>query len=376
MRLCQYFFVLIAPLAGCFTLIFGYHIASTASGLEYKVTILHPMLDNYGTEALGGTGGIQVGSMRVNNGLRALLWNGTPESEIDLTPPAYDFSSATAAYGNKQVGYGGYYPTGNVYRAFLWYGSAASAVNLHPNDYYDSQAFGISGDSQVGLGHLTNSPISHALLWHGSAASVNDLNPIGITSSRALGVSGDKQVGVGDGHAFLWSGSAASAVDLHPAGYLSSDAFGVSGESEVGSARFAGSTDFRHAMLWKGNAASAVDLHPSWFYDSVATGVLGNLQIGFGQYFQNFFPHALLWNGTAESVIDLNQFLPPTVAGAEAFGISSDGTIVGRARDGNLNYYAIMWTPVPAIPEPSAAILLSGGVFAMGLWLRRNRSYR
>jgi hypothetical protein len=69
--------------------------------------------------------------------------------------------------------------------------------------------------------------------------------------------------------------------------------------------------------------------------------------------------HALLWNGTAQSVVDLHAYLaglPITFTDSTAGGITAGGVILGTARDGAHNSYAVMWIP---IPEPTTCTLLA-----------------
>ncbi len=121
--------------------------------------------------------------------IHAALWNGSPESALDLHPP---FADCDRSYGEDtdgvhQVGYGYFVSPDNLtpYRALLWEGSAASAVDLHPPAFTHSFAEGVSGDEQVGYAFntLEGDGYTRALLWRGSPESV-------ITSPSG-GVSGE-----------------------------------------------------------------------------------------------------------------------------------------------------------------------------------------
>jgi hypothetical protein len=94
-----------------------------------------------------------------------------------------------------------------------------------------------------------------------------------------------------------------------------------------------GSEDY-HATIWSNSAASAVDLNPDGYFNSRVTGMSAEFQVGDGWLggpanSPGATQHALLWHGTADSVIDLNQFLPPSIAGAEINGADANGNIVG-----------------------------------------------
>jgi hypothetical protein len=156
--------------------------------------------------------------------------------------------------------------------AILWSGSANSYVNLSPFPETHTRAYAISGDHQVGLinGISNGEWYQHAAMWSGTAASFVNLNPTGSTSSAALAVLGDRQVGgqwtrgrESGSHAGIWQGTADSFFDLHdllPANFRDTEAHGIgsdgtyiyvagSGVEKTGP----GPNDFRYlALLWKG----------------------------------------------------------------------------------------------------------------------------
>jgi hypothetical protein len=125
--------------------------------------------------------------------------------------------------------------------------------------------------------------------------------------------------------------------------------------------------------LWNGTAASVVDLNPVGFYHSKAVGVSGASQVGYGvDPATGGAQHALLWNGTAASAIDLHPYLTglgPAFVESYAQGIADNGTIVGWAQAGGVDY-AVLWTP---IPEPSAAALFACGAIAVAIIRHRKR---
>jgi hypothetical protein len=94
-----------------------------------------------------------------------------------------------------------------------------------------------------------------------------------------------------------------------------------------------GSGDY-HATIWSNSAASAMDLNPPGYFNSRVTGMSAEFQVGDGWFggpanSASATQHALLWHGTADSVIELNQFLPPSIAGAQINGTDANGNIVG-----------------------------------------------
>ena len=355
--------------------------------VTYTATLLHPS-DFQSTQATAVSGNAQVGGGRTPSSYswdHALVWNGTSNSWLDLTPPGFNVTIATGVAGGSQVGTGQGPVTADASHALLWHGSPNSFVDLNPNGFITTIATGLDASSQVGFGGgPATDNYQHALLWHNTADSVVDLNPAGFWQSTAMDVDGDSQVGDGtygisqflgrDDHALLWHGTADSVVDLHPPGFeFYTRATGVSGNSQVGYGRPV-NNDYPHALLWHGTADSVVDLHPAGFTESVARDVAGDLQVGWGDN------HALLWHGTADSVVDLHPFLAglgPNFIASVAQGVDEHGNIVGYAYytvdapydEPTGRFQAVLWTPVP---EPASALLCTTAI-ALGA-LRRRRS--
>ena len=249
---------------------------------------------------------------------------------VDLNPPGFGYTYAFATDGTHQVGEG---RSGGTEDALLWTGTATSVVDLKPVGAFNSAAFGTRDFYQVGTASTPLQP-SHATLWKGSAASAVDLNPIVTNATGTL---------------------------LYPASY----ALSVSGLQQVGFAYLANS-DFFHAMRWNGTAASAVDLDPSLLGEnsrSVAFDTNGTTQVGFGVGSATGLAyHAMAWSGTADSAIDLNDLLPFGAFLSTAMTIDAQGNIFGTATDLSGNTHAVEWSPVP---EPSSAMLLVCGIFAV-----------
>jgi uncharacterized membrane protein len=152
---------------------------------------------------------------------RALLWNGTPESAVDLHPldPSIGWTTGYGIWGNSQVGAGlkfGATPADNDFHAFLWHGSAETAVDLHPEHFLDSYAIGVAGNWQAGYGRVKSGSFKHALRWNGTPDSAVNLHTylaglsISFTESQALAVNENGDVvggasdAVGHTYAILW----------------------------------------------------------------------------------------------------------------------------------------------------------------------------
>lgn len=307
----------------------------------------------------------------------ALVWLSSGNA-VDLGPSSsfnFTYTVADATDGSQQVGYG---PVSGDYQAVLWSGSSSSAVALNPSGYDQSEAAGVGGGQQVGWGE--GSPTGgaeNALLWTGSAGSALNLNPSGYSSSIAYGTNGTQQVGQavnGDGsqHALLWNGSATNYVDLGPS-FLAdggSVAYGVGGNQQVG-AGFGSATDENdHALLWTGTAGSAVDLNPTGYDSSYANATNGAEQVGYGLTSGTGQANALAWDGSAASFVDLQTLLPGGVTWTQSYAnsIDANGDIFGIAygtNNGNNVVYAVEWTDVFSVPEPSSLCAIALGSIAL-----------
>ncbi len=350
----------------------GLLLASVANA-QYTVEVLHsplvPAANSYGA---GAGSGQQVGhtNLFLFGPSRALLWEGSAKSLVDLHPAGWDASYAMATDGKHQVGWRERH-TGNVGQfATMWSGSAKSWINLHDPTYNETNAFGISGDMQVGMGFITNVG-ARAVMWRNTAASLVSLHPQGFDRSWAWATDGEQQVGFAQEtnarHAALWTGSAKSYVDLHPTGYGISEALGVADDQQAGFASFMGRA---HAILWFGSGENYVDLNPGKDLGSRARATNGINQVG--EYGSGSTPlHAAIWTGSASSMIDLHDDLPSEYHGAGEFsratGIDESGNIVGWATHvATGDDHAVLWRPVPEISP-----MFSLGLLALCSILRR-----
>ena len=187
--------------------------------------------------------------------MRALLWEGSAESCIDLTPSGYVDGFAHATNGTQQVGT---VSNNSGYYALLWNGSASDYVVLNPTGCLEAEAYGIYGTQQVGSAYMDNR--THAFIWNGSANDYIDLNPDWFWNTEALATNGVQEVGNGfspitggNYHALAWSGSAASCIDLHqflPTGFTSSKAEGIDNYGNIVGYALDSSNNY-HAMLWQ-----------------------------------------------------------------------------------------------------------------------------
>lgn len=111
--------------------------------------------------------------------VRALLWQGSADSLVDLHPEAYYSSVAAGTNDHAQVGFVQPHPGGwDARRAAFWAGSADSFVDLHAHlegEFMASQAISIDADGVIhGMGLRPNGnghPMWHAVVWTPVAAN-------------------------------------------------------------------------------------------------------------------------------------------------------------------------------------------------------------
>jgi hypothetical protein len=324
-------------------------VAGAHAQAQWKVTNLHPRDLPSGTDSYGlaTTDTQQVGYYVIAGPFSpvstAVMWTGTAESYVILGEE--DNSYANDTNGTQQVG-------AIAPHAVLWNGSADSVVELTPRGFLNSYAYGISGTQHVGWAAPTPGA-QHACLWNGDAQSYVSLHPAGWDTSVAYGTSGTQQVGQAflirdlTVHASLWTGTAESWVDLHPADATASIAFATSGTQQVGYVYLPRSSQY-HASLWSGTAESWVDLHPAGARGSGAYDIWMDYQVGYVDI--DNVVRAALWKGTAESWIDLSTYLPPGFGQTFASGVWSEGSSIKVIGYGYntiaLRNHALLWTSI------------------------------
>jgi len=246
----------------------------------------------------------------------------------------------------------------NPYRALVFNGTAASGVDLTPAGSYSAFASTVDGGLQGGWTKAVQGGVLHPVIWFGTAASIVNLLPSGADSGSVRGIKSGTEVGrvhltgMPDGiyHAAIWKGTAASFVDKNPNGYQDSsfDAFAGNGfvghgiKSDVTLTSDLGRDV--HALLWVGN--KVVDLNPG--PDKATWAVAGNSTYQVGYYFDynslDNIQHACMWRGTAASFIDLQQYLPSTYPYSVAKSVVGN-KVYGYAFDSSIDkFVAVVWT--------------------------------
>lgn len=310
---------------------------------QWRVVLLEPP-GVYSSSVAAAGRAYQAGYLDLP-GVLPVLWEGSAESFIDLTPAGWGGGQAYGADNYFQVGQ----VLGlNASAAALWSGTADSFINLSPGGVYlGGRADAVCGGQQVGSVNHGPSNNKHACLWHGSAASFVDLHPpTGVRWSEALATDGTLQGGYGLfepgwSQAILWHGTAESFVNMSPPGTASrirSMAAGV----QAGYATFLGSD---HAALWRGTPQSFVDLHPPGARNSKLYATTGTLHGGYVSFTGS--GEACLWlSDDPEDLVNLHVYLGPGWFGTVVNCISiHQGRIYAGgsgARNGE-NAQAILW---------------------------------
>ena len=232
-------------------------------------------LISYGSVFVGADNGQVVGTATIEIGITIPL-NGGDGTSTSGPPQFYQFP-VVGVGSAVNLGLNGIFTRAMAFRGSQIVGDLTTNINYNPADSSPSPWNTVSSAWMM---DITQPGSGTVLAGIPSMAAATD-------GSRQGGWVGLRD-GTGDYHATLWSGSAASSVDLNPTGYFNSRVAGMS-------------TEFQAGDGWLGGPANS----------------------------PGAIRHALLWHGTADSVLDLNQFLPPSILGAEISGVDADGNIVG-----------------------------------------------
>jgi probable HAF family extracellular repeat protein len=282
----------------------------------------------YGINDLGTTVGTAYGV----GGLRGfrLSSGGTMQELSDLTGGSN--ASAALAVNNAGVAVGYSYSTtsGSNPVAVIW-SSGATGLELGdlPGGSYNSEARAIN-QAGVVAGVGTSATGKHAFLWTAEGGMVELPNLGGSTWGQANGIN--------DG---AWV-----------VGY--SLAAGTGGS-------------YYHAALWRNGLV--LDLGGGDFH-SFANDI-NNL----GEVVGSFDNRAVFWTADQQrfDLAGLVDDLPGAMVLSNAMALNDAGQITGWAVNAAGNRVGYLLTPVSAVPEPAAWVLVLAGVLVAGPRLRRSR---
>jgi hypothetical protein len=280
----------------------------------------------------------------------AVVWNGTPNSGVDI----HIASNTIASY------------------------SAAYAVSAAPIGF---QAAGLviqSGDDHAAMWTGATPQTSHVILLHNDS-TMHDSRAYGAYTfngvARQVGYSEDIVPGGTwtQPRARVWSGSAASTIDLTPPGFLYGVIKGGNGDgpNEILYGHIGTTIYDERPTIWTGLSGAfrtldtTADLPAGDIVYCTQTTGAGHLDldgaVGAG--------HAAIWDLASGHVIDLHSFLPPELQNgtSTAFYVDPLGNVYGQAgTTGTSVGVPVVWTPVP---EPSSVML--SAVIALFFCARR-----
>jgi hypothetical protein len=322
--------------------------AASSTHAQWQAVVLHPG-GVYLTEVFAVSGARQFGS-RSNGGLiQPAIWMGTSATSSFFVANPNESGKVYAAWSQWQGGV----VNGH---ASLWQGTPESRVDLHPFGFDNSSVLGLGPGQQVGEVRLGG--YSRAALWTGSVGSYQSLHPSGFTESVAVGSDGTRQAGstYGGGAGFrpvMWAGTPQSMISLLPHGVVAGQVHGVFADQQVGYASYVGIGT--QAALWRGSAESYINLNPPGAGWSMAAATCGVAQAG-GATLPGYGGTAGVWFGTAESFVPLGPYLPPTHPEALANSITyHNGRLYVGGYGTNIqtgNIEAILWIgPGPCYPN-------------------------
>ncbi len=286
---------------------------------HWSLTNLHPAWAE-ASSATCVSGGKQGGTAVMdvagyNNLSQPVIWNGTAESAVNLTPPGSVGGGVSDMEHDLIVGwwwwpyqcsYGGQWYTCYTRQAARWSGPEATFTNLQ-----------WSG-------------------WEYSAASVVRNGVIGGS------ISTDDEVGNIWWHAVRWGSTGTAGVDMQPAGVSSSSLAALDGADQFGSILTPYPGPTYHAAKWTGTPGSFVDLHPAGFSASFVNDASDGLQVGYTGY-----PYdgakACMWAGSPQSFVSLH---PPGATLSHAY-LVTQGIVLGDATIGGITTPGY-WTSGPS----------------------------
>jgi hypothetical protein len=339
---------------------------------RWNVTNLHPagMLRSHATDVDGdaqvGIGGLDTGGY--SNLDQPVLWHGTSESAMNLTPPASVGGGILAIGGDTAVGWWWWpYQCHVSGQWYTCYSRQASEWSLSTGQQFNRQVSGweysvindTDGTTHVGTATTDDevgNVYSRASIWGPPGYWSQFIHPVGVSNSFLSAVDEGRQFGSIHTpfpgpvpRAAMWSGTAGSYVDMHPPGYSTSGIAGAGDGQAVGSTGWYAES---HAALWAFAPGTHKDLHPAGATTSSAVDCEGGLQVGTASI--GGVSRAILWAGSAAEFLDLHAFAPPqfTSSTASALDVADDGTItvVGsgyNAVTGRLE--ALMWRSTEAV---------------------------
>jgi hypothetical protein len=206
----------------------------------------------------------------------AVLWRGTPESAVVLNPVGFSSAGVADTDGVQQVGSGSSnsqptYPFDLRQRALVWSGTRESVVDLTPDGYRAASAVAVKNGTQVGRAVVIGEDFYKAIVWHNTKESFRDLGYGVLYDTNGTTHVGSSAGANGLTHAFRWDGDSGAKFDLHtllPEGvFRYSFATGINENGDISG--WGQTPDYRSiGILWR--RADAPNVAPTVFLNNPA----------------------------------------------------------------------------------------------------------
>lgn len=279
------------------------------------------------------------GSREVNGKHYAQVWQGDSFAPVDAHDPDYEETDIEGGDGVRWCGYGS--PAGLAPRALVWESTGTSAIDLHFNAFEATSARAISGTTVVGIG--SNGVDNSALVW-----TLPSVLPTSLGSGFALGtqsgwVAGASQTAGGLRRAKIWRLSDFQSFDLHPPTDADeSVAWDTNGAVTVGEKFVSGST---LAVVWNGTSATPTVLPSGGQFPTRAKKIRGSIIIG------ELAGNAALWLDNGATFVDLHEKLngltlngsAVEVEGSDVRAIAPNGDVYGSIDVAGGFRYPVVW---------------------------------
>jgi hypothetical protein len=339
-----------------------------------------------------------VGIRRFHNGSfdrTPLVFPSATSNAVIMNPPPFGSQGYISAVANTPLGvieagqYDGDFGGFSATHAVVWNGTPNSAVDLHiasgtPRNR--SVAYGVSatatGFQATGLSD-DGGGRDAAAVWMGStpqSSIFRSLHASGMFQSRALvGYSFNglaKQAGYaefggsGQHHPVVWSNTADSYIDILPAQFFAGEVYcatGEGGQELIGG--IARDTTSDKPIIWRGTGGNFQVLSgtPQRQAGQVQS-INGARAVGKIHIVNSGSEHAAIWDLVTGQVTDLHSFLPFGYENGQssAFYVDAAGNVYGSAQpSAGISPVPFVWM----IPEPAGGTIMG---CALAVCLRRS----
>jgi hypothetical protein len=336
---------------------------------HWTVTNLHPSWAESSSATCvhngrqGGSGVMDIAGY--NNLQQPVLWEGTADSAVNITPANSVGGAVLDMDGDMVVGswwwpyacyVSGQWYTCYYWQACRWTGMTSGSLVHDPiqTSGWDIGSATCVKDGMIGGSQLMEEgqPGGSGMVWTAPGYAGWPLSPSGTSASVVGAVDGGDAYGSiqtplpgPTNHAAMFpGGTATNWVDFHPAGYS------ASGISDSDDGQQVGSTGWYsdlQAALWFGSASSHLSIHPASATRSGLYACMGGVQAGLATI--GGTDRATIWTGSAASAFDLHAFLPAhfTASTVSDIEVHADGSMVavGAAYNSTAGRWeAVMWS--------------------------------